>query len=74
MPLYQLEQMPVGALHVEIATLLADAVIAEARRLGAKLSDPKARRARDAEYQKLTQSKDWFDMLIVERIRQDAKR
>lgn len=74
LPLSQLESMPLGAFHREIATLLAEVIVSEARRLSAKMSDPKERRKRDAEYKKLTLSADWFDLLIVERIQQDNKR
>lgn len=74
MPIFQLERMPLGAFHREIATLLADAVIREARRISTRVSDKKERRALDREYQKLKQSSDWFDQLIVERILLDAKK
>lgn len=73
-PLHTLETMPLGVFHREIATLLAEAIVREAQRIGARTGDKKERRALDAEYTKLKTSDDWFDRLIVERIRLDAKR
>jgi hypothetical protein len=73
-PLFSLEGMPLGAFHREIATLLADSIIQEARRIGARTGDKKEWRKKQAEFEKLKRSSDWFDMLVCERILQDAKR
>jgi hypothetical protein len=66
--------MPLGAFYREIALLMADAIVREARRLQAKTSDSKERAALNKEYATLEASHDWFDMLIVERIGLDAKK
>jgi hypothetical protein len=68
LPLFQLEQMPLGSFHREIATLLADTIVREAQRISAKVSDQKERRKLNAEYAKLKKSDDWFDRLVVEKI------
>jgi hypothetical protein len=74
LPIAQLERMPLGAFHREIAMLLADTIVSEARRLRERTSDQKERRKLDKEWRATKQSTDWLDRLIVERVEQDARR
>lgn len=73
-PIHEIEQMPLSSFYTEIAIMLADVIIQEARRLGGKTSDKKEHRARQAEFGKLKKSTDAFDKLIVERIMLDKKK
>lgn len=73
-PMHEIAALPLDAFYHEIAAMLAETIVAEARRLGSKTADKKEHRTRQAEFLKLTQSTDAFDRLIVERIRLDAKR
>jgi hypothetical protein len=54
-----------GDLHHEIARLIADAVIGEARELARASAQERIRKKR---------SKDWFDQLVVARWRQDSEK
>lgn len=60
-------------LQHEIARLIADAVVREARDLGPS-PDKQERLARMRRRLKLKQSTDWFDQLILERWRLDETR
>lgn len=72
-PVAELERLfDAGALAHEIAILLADSIIEQARHFRALPTDKAAREALRKERTRIKHSNDWFDRLIAARMAHDA--
>lgn len=60
-------------LAYEIASLVADAVVSQAKRLVELPADKEARAALRSERRRIKDSPDWLDRLITERMALDAE-